>query len=115
MGELAALYSSSVIVTSDNPRNEDPLSIIKDIVEGFGRKLPVRSIVEPDRKSAIQMAILVQSQAILYSLRGKVMRRRNIQQRESYPFSDLEEAERALFDRQIKRGRKLFSNQFTDA
>ena len=39
MGELAALYSSSVIVTSDNPRNEDPLSIIKDIIEGFGEQL----------------------------------------------------------------------------
>ena len=36
MGELAVFYSSSVIVTSDNPRNEDPLTIIADIMTGFG-------------------------------------------------------------------------------
>ena len=35
MGEIAVFYSSSVIVTSDNPRNEDPLAIIADIMAGF--------------------------------------------------------------------------------
>ncbi len=56
MGEIAARYSREVIVTSDNPRSEDPESIIAQVVAGAAGvgKLP-RS--EPDRRAAIALAL----------------------------------------------------------
>lgn len=114
MGELAVFYSSNVIVTSDNPRNEDPLSIIKDIVEGFGENCRA-IVVEPDRKRAIQLAISNAVAGDIVLIAGKGHEKTQQTADGVYPFSDLEEAEIALFDRQIKRGGKLLSNQFTDA
>lgn len=59
MGQIAAERSDKVIVTSDNPRFEDPQEIINDILKGIpvDKKKNVVSIV--DRKSAIQSAILM--------------------------------------------------------
>jgi len=55
MGEVAGSLSDIVIVTSDNPRKEDPQKIIEDILEGLkGRKTGV--IVEIDRRRAIARA-----------------------------------------------------------
>ena len=55
MAMIAEKYSDKVIVTSDNPRNEDPLEIISDILEGF--RDPTNRDVIPDRKTAIEYAI----------------------------------------------------------
>lgn len=52
----AALAADFAIVTSDNPRTEDPLAIIDDIVSGMGSGTD-RFAVEPDRRSAIAAAI----------------------------------------------------------
>ena len=52
----AALAGDFAVVTSDNPRHEDPLAIIDDIVSGMGAS-PDRFEVEPDRRSAIARAI----------------------------------------------------------
>jgi UDP-N-acetylmuramoyl-L-alanyl-D-glutamate--2,6-diaminopimelate ligase len=54
MGEIAARLADDVIVTSDNPRSEDPDAIIAEIVRGAGRR-DVR--VEPDRRAAIDLAV----------------------------------------------------------
>ena len=56
MLSTALRYSDSVIVTSDNPRTEDPTSIISDIIEGVDLKTSSISI-EPDREVAIKEAI----------------------------------------------------------
>ncbi|WP_159438407.1 UDP-N-acetylmuramoyl-L-alanyl-D-glutamate--2,6-diaminopimelate ligase [Edaphobacillus lindanitolerans] len=56
MGEIAAFYSSSVWVTSDNPRSEDPELIIRDIFSGIGEET-ARYHAEPDRDAAIRKAI----------------------------------------------------------
>ncbi|MBO5395724.1 MAG: UDP-N-acetylmuramoyl-L-alanyl-D-glutamate--2,6-diaminopimelate ligase [Clostridia bacterium] len=55
MGEIAARYSDSVIITSDNPRNENPCEISEDILKGIKNKRNV--IVENDRKRAIEIAL----------------------------------------------------------
>lgn len=55
MGRVAELFSDEVIVTSDNPRSEDPISIIKEILAGI--KQTAKVLVEPDRKRAIEKAI----------------------------------------------------------
>ena len=56
MGEIAEGLSDEVIVTSDNPRSEPPLSIIDDILAGMKKKKGAL-IVEPDRKKALEYVI----------------------------------------------------------
>lgn len=56
MGQ-AALAADFTVVTSDNPRSEDPLAIIEDILGGMVEADESRYLVEPDRRSAIAAAI----------------------------------------------------------
>ena len=56
MGQAAGEGSDVVVVTSDNPRSEDPLSIIEQVLPGLSGT-PARVIVEPDRSRAIEVAI----------------------------------------------------------
>ncbi len=55
MGKVADRYAKKIYLTSDNPRDEDPLKIINDIYQGVYKKDKV--IVEVDRKRAIEQAI----------------------------------------------------------
>ncbi len=63
MGKLAAEYSDLVIVTSDNPRGEDPMQIIEDIAAGInesvaaGKITQEKVLIEPDRHRAIELAV----------------------------------------------------------
>ncbi|MCK5312390.1 MAG: UDP-N-acetylmuramyl-tripeptide synthetase, partial [Desulfobacteraceae bacterium] len=58
MGEVATYYSDIIIVTSDNPRSEDPEKIIKDILIGINIENSTKElIVETDRKKALQIAV----------------------------------------------------------
>lgn len=56
MGEIAGKMADFVIVTSDNPRTENPLKIIDDILEGI-KKTNTQFVVIPDRYEAIKYAI----------------------------------------------------------
>jgi UDP-N-acetylmuramoyl-L-alanyl-D-glutamate--2,6-diaminopimelate ligase len=55
MGEVATRLADRAWLTSDNPRSEDPLAIIAQVRAGV--RSPERLVVEPDRASAIAMAI----------------------------------------------------------
>jgi len=55
MGRIVSMFADKAIVTSDNPRNEDPQLIIDDIVVGMESEAPVVTLV--DRESAIAYAI----------------------------------------------------------
>lgn len=55
MGRAAERLSDRVIVTSDNPRTEDPMEIIRGITSGMEH--PERAVVEPDRARAIALAL----------------------------------------------------------
>ena len=55
MGEVAERYSDHLILTNDNPRNENEKDIIDDILSGI--KQPKNVVVELDRKIAIKKAI----------------------------------------------------------
>ncbi|MEK5071253.1 UDP-N-acetylmuramoyl-L-alanyl-D-glutamate--2,6-diaminopimelate ligase [Sporosarcina sp. FSL K6-1508] len=98
MGELAVFYSSSVIVTSDNPRNEDPIAIISDIMEGFGGACSAIE-AELDRKYAIRKAILCAAPGDIVLIAGKGHEKTQHTADGLFPFSDYEEAERALFEK----------------
>ena len=56
MGEIAARYADFVVVTSDNPRTEEPMEIIREILPGVEKgQTPYKMI--PDRPEAIRWAI----------------------------------------------------------
>ncbi|MBO7482978.1 MAG: UDP-N-acetylmuramoyl-L-alanyl-D-glutamate--2,6-diaminopimelate ligase [Kiritimatiellae bacterium] len=67
MGEAAARLADEVVVTSDNPRSEDPMSIIRQVVAGAAR--PVR--VEPDRRAAIFGALAEAAEGDVVIVAGK--------------------------------------------
>ncbi|MBK6748518.1 MAG: UDP-N-acetylmuramoyl-L-alanyl-D-glutamate--2,6-diaminopimelate ligase [Acidobacteria bacterium] len=56
MGEVAGDFSDLVMITSDNPRNEDPLKIISEIEQGVKQKGSIYEVI-PDRREAIHRAI----------------------------------------------------------
>jgi UDP-N-acetylmuramoyl-L-alanyl-D-glutamate--2,6-diaminopimelate ligase len=62
MGRIAAEQADVVVVTSDNPRSEDPLAIIDSIVDGVAARYRHRVCVEPDRRAAIA-AVLREARA----------------------------------------------------
>ena len=55
MGAAAARLSDLAVLTSDNPRSEDPMAIIREIESGIPRG--TRYLVEPDREKAIELAV----------------------------------------------------------
>lgn len=67
MGRLAEQWADKVILTNDNPRSEDPLAVLDDILRGMER----RPVVEPDRAAAILQAIWQAEPADVVLLAGK--------------------------------------------
>ena len=67
MGAVAVQRADHVIVTSDNPRSEDPLAIIQDILQGAG----VDVEIDPDRRSAIRRAVSLASEGDVVVIAGK--------------------------------------------
>ncbi len=57
MGDVAARFSDVAIVTSDNPRSEDPQAIIDEILVGMSQAKPGSIVVEVDRRMAISIAL----------------------------------------------------------
>ena len=70
MGEAAGSLADLVILTSDNPRSEDPLNIINDVVVGL-QKVNGRYRIEPDRERAIELAFEEARPGDLVLLAGK--------------------------------------------
>ncbi len=96
MGYIAAKMSDVVIVTSDNPRREDPLEIIKQIEEGI-KKTGRDYIVEVDRRKAIEKAILIAEKDDIVLIAGKGHEQYQIIGEERIPFSDKKIAEKVLY------------------
>lgn len=95
MGEIAAFYSTVVLVTSDNPRNEDPLIIIQDITEGFPQGSTAVQI-ELDRAKAIQRAIDAATVGDIILIAGKGHEKTQHIAKQVLPFSDIDVAKQAL-------------------
>lgn len=70
MGKVAGEFADKIIVTSDNPRNEDPQLIIKDILSGIGDKRE-KCQVEPDRAKAVKLALEMAKEGDIVLLAGK--------------------------------------------
>ena len=70
MGQAAGELSDFVVLTSDNPRSEDPLDIMNDALVGI-RRTDVAHVVEPDRAAAITRAIKEAGPGDIVILAGK--------------------------------------------
>jgi UDP-N-acetylmuramoyl-L-alanyl-D-glutamate--2,6-diaminopimelate ligase len=70
MGEACTRLADLTIVTSDNPRSEDPLAIIAEIEPGAARG-GGRYVIEPDRRAAISMAVAEASPGDVVVIAGK--------------------------------------------
>lgn len=95
MGEAAASLSDVVILTSDNPRTEDPLKILADVETGMRETAkPYEKIA--DRREAIQRAIREARTGDLVVIAGKGHEDYQIIGRETFHFDDKEVAREAL-------------------
>jgi len=87
MGQAAAEASDFVVLTSDNPRSEDPLAIMNDALVGI-RRVDVKHVVEPDRATAIGRAIQEAREGDIVILAGKGHETYQILKDKTIPFDD---------------------------
>ena len=98
MGEISGRLSDLSILTSDNPRQEDPLKIISDVVVGMQRS-GGKYMIEPDRAKAIRLGIEEARAGDIVLLAGKGHEDYQIFADHTIHFDDREEARKALSDR----------------
>ena len=110
MGEIAATLSDLAVITSDNPRTEDPVEIINQISAGISQNKIHRYepeeltpffnkrgyAVEPDRKKAIRLSIKTAREGDIVLIAGKGHETYQIIGKETIPFDDREEARFAV-------------------
>jgi UDP-N-acetylmuramoyl-L-alanyl-D-glutamate--2,6-diaminopimelate ligase len=87
MGQAAAEASDFVVLTSDNPRSEDPLAIMNDALVGI-RRVDVPHVVEPDRAAAIARALKEAREGDLVILAGKGHETSQVLKDKTIPFDD---------------------------
>ncbi|MCG6908977.1 MAG: UDP-N-acetylmuramoyl-L-alanyl-D-glutamate--2,6-diaminopimelate ligase [Deltaproteobacteria bacterium] len=110
MGEISGRLSDLTIVTSDNPRLEEPAAIIDDILPGLKTVCrreynpgQIRNgwqtggyLVEPDRRSAIRLGIEASAPGDIVLIAGKGHETYQIVGKRTLPFDDMQEAQEAL-------------------
>lgn len=101
MGEIAGELAHKVIITADNPRSEDVMSICKQIEHGIQTNVPYRII--PQRRTAIRQAVVEADDGDVVLIAGKGHETYQEIQGERKHFDDREEVRHALEER-MKRG-----------
>ena len=100
MGAIASKFSDQLLVTSDNPRTEDPQKIINDIVEGISSDS--QWVVEADRAKAIEIAISSACYEDLVLIAGKGHEDYQILGNEKIYFDDRVVAQKFLREKKNK-------------
>ncbi len=95
MGRVAGEGSDLVVLTSDNPRSEEPMSIIQEALAGV-RETATECIVEPDRAAAIAVAIKAARAGDIVLIAGKGHEKVQILRERAVPFDDVEVAASVL-------------------
>lgn len=95
MGAVAAQRSDKVILTSDNPRDEDPGDILRQIVRGMPAGTDFR--IEPDRRAAIEMALRIARGGDIVLIAGKGHETEQIAGGNRIPFDDRAVAREVLW------------------
>lgn len=96
MGEIGARLADRAVITSDNPRSEDPLAIINEIAAGVPAELGDRVIVEPDRRAAIRVALGEAREGDTVVIAGKGHEQGQIIGDRKIPFDDRTVAEEEI-------------------
>ncbi len=99
MGRIASELSSIVVVTSDNPRSEEPADIIQDILAGVEEMHKDKAIVEIDRREAIFKAVEIARPGDVVLIAGKGHETYQIFKDRTVHFDDREVALEALKER----------------
>jgi UDP-N-acetylmuramoyl-L-alanyl-D-glutamate--2,6-diaminopimelate ligase len=101
MGHAASLLSDVAVLTSDNPRHEDPLSIIEEVRAGVAADAPPHTafMVEPDRRAAITLVLEEARPGDVVVIAGKGHEDYQEIGDARLPFDDVVEARRALASR----------------
>ena len=86
MGKVAASLSDITVVTSDNPRDEDPELIIDEIMTGIDTEREITR--EPDRTKAVRMALARAREGDVILIAGKGHEEYQIVGDQKLPFSD---------------------------
>ena len=95
MGEAAGRGSDFVVLTSDNPRSEDPLAVINDAMVGLQRS-GARYEINPDRRAAIARAVHEAGPGDIVLIAGKGHEKMQVTREGSIPFDDVEIAQQVL-------------------
>ncbi len=96
MGAVAERYADRILITSDNPRTEDPGAIMNDVRSGFGD--PERAVLIADRRSAIREAVAHSAPGDVILVAGKGHETYQIVGTEKVPFDDREVVREAFRD-----------------
>jgi UDP-N-acetylmuramoyl-L-alanyl-D-glutamate--2,6-diaminopimelate ligase len=95
MGEAAGMGSDFVVLTSDNPRSEDPLAIMNDALVGL-QKSGAKYSLEPDRNKAIGLALQQAAPGDIVLLAGKGHEKVQITREGTIAFDDVDVARQKL-------------------
>jgi UDP-N-acetylmuramoyl-L-alanyl-D-glutamate--2,6-diaminopimelate ligase len=93
MAKVAAEMSDKVILTSDNPRNEEPLDILNDMKAGLEQAMLSKTVIQPDRREAIKMAVMLAHPGDIILIAGKGHETYQEIKGVKHHFSDFEEVE----------------------
>lgn len=99
MGEVSGNLSDYTVITSDNPRNEEPDAIIADIITGIS-KTTGKYEVEPDRSKAIKLSINMAQKGDTVLIAGKGHEDYQIFADKTIHFDDCEHARNAVIERE---------------
>ena len=100
MGAVAAKYADLSYLTSDNPRGEDPLKIIEEIIAGFDSQ---SYVIEPSRESAIRKAILSSPDGGIVAVIGKGAEKYTLDADGYHSFDERKIIEAALAERESQK------------
>lgn len=103
MGRISATKSDITILTSDNPRGEDPMEIIKDIKEGIDGSNS-KCYIEPDRRKAIKLALSLGEEGDTILIAGKGHEDYQIIKGVKHPFDDRKVVKEAIREIKGERG-----------
>lgn len=96
MARAAARFSDIVIVTSDNPRGENPETIVEEIGAGFSHDWKGQKVIEIDRRQALQRALQIAREGDVILVAGKGHEDYQIVGQQRLPFSDQLELQKLL-------------------
>jgi UDP-N-acetylmuramoyl-L-alanyl-D-glutamate--2,6-diaminopimelate ligase len=90
MAHIACKLSNQVILTSDNPRTEDPEQILKEMEAGVGPEYKKKVLVISDRRQAIKTAVRLANAKDIILVAGKGHEKYQEINGVKYPFDDKE-------------------------